>query len=101
MKKGRAALTLSVLCPAGLKETLEKIIFAETTSIGIRSYAVDRTALERREETVKTPWGPVRVKISSLNGKVCSATPEYDDCRKLAQKNGVPLKEVMHAVRKQ
>jgi uncharacterized protein (DUF111 family) len=60
---------------------------------------VQRTAAERCEETVKTPWGSVRVKISSINGKVCTVTPEYDDCRKLAEANGVPLKEVLAAAR--
>jgi uncharacterized protein (TIGR00299 family) protein len=97
MKKGRSAQKLSVLCPVSLKNELEMIIFKETTSIGIRSFSVDRTALDRREETVETPWGPVRVKISSLNGEVCSATPEYDDCRQLAEKNNIPLKQVMVA----
>jgi uncharacterized protein (TIGR00299 family) protein len=97
MKKNRPAVTLSVLAPVALQEEVEKIIFTETTTIGIRHYAVQRTALDRREETAKTPWGSVRVKISASNGKVCSATPEYDDCRKLAEANGVPLKEVLAA----
>ncbi|QHI68989.1 nickel pincer cofactor biosynthesis protein LarC [Tichowtungia aerotolerans] len=97
MKKGRSGIKLSVLCPILIKNELEWIIFEETTSIGIRSFPVDRTALNRREETTETPWGSVRVKISSLNGRVCSATPEYDDCVALAEKSGVPLKEVMHA----
>jgi uncharacterized protein (TIGR00299 family) protein len=95
MKKSRFASKLSVLAPGSLKNELEAIIFKETTTIGIRSFSVDRTALDRREKTVETPWGPVRVKISSVNGTVCSITPEYDDCRQLAESNGVPLKEVM------
>jgi uncharacterized protein (TIGR00299 family) protein len=99
MKKNRPAVTLSVLAPVALQEEVEKIIFTETTTIGIRHYAVQRTALDRREETAKTPWGSVRVKISASNGKVCSATPEYDDCRKLAAANNVPLKDVLTAAR--
>jgi len=95
MKKGRNGLKLSILCPVFMKNELEMIIFAETTSIGIRSFPVERTALERREETVPTPWGPVRIKISSHNGTVCSATPEYEDCRKLAEGNSIPLKSVI------
>ena len=101
MKKNRAGITLSALCPAALKDELEQIIFKETTSIGIRSYPVDRTALDRREESVETPWGPVRVKISSLDGTVFTATPEYDDCAALAEKNDVPLKTVIQAAKKQ
>ncbi len=95
MKKGRSAIKLSVLCDVSIKNELEKIIFSETTSIGIRSFPVQRTALDRREEAVETPWGSVRVKVSSCNGVVCSVTPEYEDCRVLAEKNGKPLKEVI------
>lgn len=101
MKKNRPAVMLSVLAPAALQGKIEEIIFAETTTIGIRRYAVERTAAERREEIVQTPWGAVRVKISSMNGKICSATPEYDDCRKLAAEKQVPLKDVLAAARVQ
>jgi len=99
MKKTRSASKLSILCPLSIKNELESIIFSETTSIGIRSYPVDRTAAERSEKTVETPWGSVRVKISSANDTVCSVTPEFDDCRELAEKSGVPLKEVIAAAR--
>jgi uncharacterized protein (TIGR00299 family) protein len=95
MKKNRPAVTLSVLTSLQLQEKLEEIIFTETTTIGIRHCPVQRTAAERREETVHTAWGPVRVKISSIRGVVCSATPEFDDCRAIAEKNGIPLKEVL------
>jgi len=99
MKKNRPAVTLSVLAPVKLQEKVEEIIFTETTTIGIRRYPVQRTAAERREETVGTPWGSVRVKISTISGKVCTATPEYDDCRKLAESCRVPLKEILSAAR--
>ncbi|MFA7256639.1 MAG: nickel pincer cofactor biosynthesis protein LarC [Kiritimatiellales bacterium] len=101
MKKTRPAIMLSVLAPAPLQEKVEKIIFTETTTIGIRNYPVERTALDRREETAETPWGNVRVKVSSTNGTVCSVTPELDDCRKLAEANNIPLKEVLLAARNQ
>ena len=99
MKKGRFGTKLSVLSPVSLQNDLEKIIFEETTTIGIRNYPVNRTIADRCEETVETPWGPVRVKISSVNGRVCTVTPEYDDCRALAEANRVPLKEVIDAAR--
>ncbi|HKL21905.1 MAG TPA: nickel pincer cofactor biosynthesis protein LarC [Tichowtungia sp.] len=97
MKKGRSGVKLSILCSFLIKNEIENLIFRETTSIGIRSFSVERTALERREETVETPWGPVRIKVSSLNGTVCSATPEYEDCRELAGKNNIPLKTILEA----
>ena len=99
MKKGRSALKLSILCPFSIKNELEPIVFEETTSIGIRSYPVSRTALEREEKSVETPWGPVSVKVSTHNGTVCSATPEYEDCRELAEKSGARLKEIIAAAR--
>jgi uncharacterized protein (TIGR00299 family) protein len=95
MKKNRPAVTFSVLAPAELQSEVEKIIFTETTTIGIRRFPVERTALDRTEKTVETPWGSVRVKISSYNGKVCSVTPEVEDCRKLAAVHQIPLKEIL------
>ncbi len=95
MKKGRFAQKLSVLALVSLKSELETIIFEETTTIGIRNSPVNRTIADRREEMVETPWGSARVKISSVNGKVCTVTPEYDDCAALAETNGVPLKKVI------
>jgi hypothetical protein len=86
-----------VLAPAVLRNDVEMILFTETTTIGIRRTSVERTVLDRREETAATPWGPVRVKISSFNGTACSVTPELDDCRRLAAENRVPLKTVLKA----
>ena len=95
MKKGRFGTKLSILTPVFLQNDLETIVFEETTTIGIRNYPVNRTIADRREETVETPWGPVRIKISSVNGKVCTITPEYDDCAALAEANQIPLKKVI------
>ncbi|MGE4488946.1 MAG: nickel pincer cofactor biosynthesis protein LarC [Kiritimatiellales bacterium] len=95
MKKNRPAVKLSVLASAELQSEVEKIIFTETTTIGIRRFPVERTALDRTEKTVETLWGTIRVKISSYNGKVCSVTPEVEDCRKLAAVHQIPLKEIL------
>ncbi len=100
MKKGRSAQKLSVLAPSSLKKEVEMIIFEETTTIGIRIVPVNRTIADRREETVETPWGSVRIKISSVSGKVCTITPEYDDCAALAATNKVPLKKVIAAAKR-
>jgi uncharacterized protein (TIGR00299 family) protein len=99
MKKNRFASKWSVLCPITLQNELETILFKETTTIGIRSTPVSRTVAERRDETVQTPWGTVRVKISSHRGKVCSVTPEYDDCRAVSEAAGIPLKKVIQTAR--
>ena len=94
MKKGRPAQTLKVLCSPKQRQVMEQIMFTQTTTLGVRAYYVERTALERRWKTVQTPWGEVRVKEGLLDGKVVNAVPEFEDCKKIAEANGVPLKAV-------
>jgi len=94
MKKGRPAQTLKVLCREPVQQELQQIIFSETTTLGIRSYPVMRIALERRWREVDTPWGSVRVKEGLLNGQVINSAPEFEDCKRIAQASGQPLKKV-------
>ncbi len=85
---------LKVLCRPEQRQVMEQIMFAETTTLGVRAYFVERTALERRWKTVQTPWGGVRLKEGLMSGKVVNAVPEFEDCKKIAEANGVPLKAV-------
>jgi hypothetical protein len=94
MKKSRAAHEIRVLAPLGSEERLAEILFHETTTFGVRRFEVDRWVLDRSFETVTTPWGEVRIKVGRREGRVLSATPEYEDLRRAAAKGGVPLKEV-------
>jgi uncharacterized protein (TIGR00299 family) protein len=95
MKKGRPGLVLTVLSHREAVEKLARIIFAETTTIGLRTYETSRLVLPRRQVDVETPWGVVRMKVANLNGTVANYAPEYEDCRRLAAANHVPLKAVM------
>jgi hypothetical protein len=95
MKKSRPGLVLTVLARNQDVERLSKLIFAETTTLGMRLRQEQRLTLARQHVTVTTPWGEVRVKIGSLDGEVCNAAPEYEDCRRLAAEHNVPLKRVM------
>lgn len=97
MKKGRPGHLVGVLSRAETKQRLVDTLLEETTTLGVRATAVTRTELERRHESVETPWGPVRVKLGLRAGAVLNATPEFDDCRALAEKAGVPLKDVQAA----
>lgn len=97
MKKDRPGTQLWVLCRPGDADTLVKILFAETSTLGVRKQWVERMSLARSIETVETPYGPVRVKIAKLDGGQVKITPEYEDCRRLAQEKGVPLREVFQA----
>ncbi len=94
MKKNRPGILLSVACPSAQAEVLAALVFAETTTIGLRRQEVQRWALARERMEVETPYGRVGVKVARLGGKVMTASPEYEDCRRLALERGVPLKEV-------
>ena len=95
MKKNRPGTLLTVLCKPEDAERLTKLIFAETTTLGVRRREEQRQALARKWVTVATQWGEVRMKIASMNGSVSNYAPEYEDCRKIATEHGVPLKTVM------
>jgi pyridinium-3,5-bisthiocarboxylic acid mononucleotide nickel chelatase len=95
MKKSRMGALLTVLAKPQDSDRLTKVIFAETTTLGVRRRDEQRQVLERRWETVETSWGPVRMKVANLNGTVSNYAPEFEDCRRIASERNVPLKEVM------
>ena len=95
MKKNRPGALLTVLSKPEDAERLTKLIFAETTTLGVRRREEQRQTLSRRWESVQTNWGPVRIKIASMNGTISNYAPEYEDCRALAEAHHVPLKTVM------
>jgi uncharacterized protein (TIGR00299 family) protein len=99
MKKNRPGVLLSILCDRGHKEAVMEMLFNETTTLGVRSYEVNRRALERRIVSVQTAYGSIDVKVGVLNGRVVNAMPEFDQCREAARKAGVALKEVEDAAR--
>src|SRR3989442_392987 len=94
MKKSRPGTMVTIICPEPRLEEVTTVIFRETTTIGFRYQPMGRIELARRIETAKTPFGPIRMKVSVHNGEVVQATPEYEDCRKAALKTGAPLKEI-------
>jgi hypothetical protein len=95
MKKSRPGLLLTVLARNEDAARMSKLIFAETTTLGLRMRQDRRYALDRRHVTVATPWGEVRIKVGSMKGADCNAAPEFEDCRRLATEHKVPLKQVM------
>jgi pyridinium-3,5-bisthiocarboxylic acid mononucleotide nickel chelatase len=95
MKKNRPGTLLSVLAKPDDTDKLTQIIFAETTTLGVRRRQENRHVLARKWQTVSTQFGDVRIKIATLNGTVSSYTPEYEDCRRIAVEHRVPLKLVM------
>ena len=101
MKKNRPGVLLSVLCDPGEKETVMKLLFTETTTLGVRSYEVTRRALQRSVVRVETPYGPIDVKVAHLDGRVVNEMPEFEQCRQAAANANVPLKIVEEAARKE
>ena len=101
MKKNRPGVLLSVLCGPNEKDALMELLFTETTTLGVRSYEVNRRALQRSVVRVETPYGPIDVKVAHLDGRVVNEMPEFEQCRQAAATANVPLKVVEEAARKE
>lgn len=97
MKKSRPAVLLSVLCKENLAEKMKEIIFTHSTSIGIRESRIKKNVLRRDELIVETVYGPVRIKQSYYNGKLIRSKPEYEDCKRWAEKHRISISEVERA----
>ena len=97
MKKNRPALLITLVCPLELLDMLCRLIFEETTTIGVRYTLAGRKTLQREFVPVETAYGTITIKVSTLGGQKMNAAPEYEDCRRLAAAKGIPLKEVLSA----
>ena len=97
MKKNRPGIRLQVLSSPASVDRLLKIIFTESTTIGVRTYDVQKRMLQREVIEVQTRFGKVRVKLSRLGKQVVNLAPEYEDCRRLAGLLDVSVKEVYNA----
>ncbi|MFN2300036.1 MAG: nickel pincer cofactor biosynthesis protein LarC [Anaerolineales bacterium] len=97
MKRSRPGVTLGMLVEQSKLEKALGALFAETTTIGVRMYEVQRRKLDRAQRTVQTAYGAVRIKTASWQGRTLNAAPEYRDCLRLAEDKGVPLKDVYQA----
>ena len=97
MKKNRPAILLTCMCRKEQRDDMLRCIFANTTTIGVREYVSARYTLARREESVETEYGRVRIKHASGWG-VERSKPEYDDVARIAQETGKPFGEILRAV---
>ena len=94
MKKGRPGVVLSVLAPASLEAALAGLLLRETTTLGVRVHGVHRHEAAREVRSVDTRYGPIQVKLKLIDGEVWGAMPEYDDCLRVAEVAGVPVRLV-------
>jgi pyridinium-3,5-bisthiocarboxylic acid mononucleotide nickel chelatase len=97
MKKSRPGTLVTVIAPTDRRHPLTDLLFKESTTIGVRYEEMSRTCLDRATETVTTLYGDVRFKIARRNGQELNASPEFDDCARLAAEHGVSVKAVQAA----
>ncbi|MDP6720223.1 MAG: nickel pincer cofactor biosynthesis protein LarC, partial [Pirellulaceae bacterium] len=99
MKKNRPGVKITVLCQAGDIAKLERILFRETATLGIRRWSASRHKLDRRPHDVETQWGRIEGKLATLSDGGTSFSPEYESCRKVAAASNVPLKQIYDEAR--
>ena len=103
MKKNRPGSVINVLCQADKIDTLLDILFMETTTLGVRLHHVERKRLAREVISIDSKYGPVKVKIGRTLGEehlIKNITPEYEDCRRVAEQKKIPLKDVFDEVKR-
>lgn len=98
MKKNRPGVLLQLLCSTDKLEKMKEILLRETTTLGIRYYPITVHRMQRRFIKVHTKWGPVTVKQGIANGEVYKSSPEYEECKKIAEKHLIPLKKVYEEI---
>jgi uncharacterized protein (TIGR00299 family) protein len=98
MKKNRPGNVLNVICETEYEDAIKEIIFTESTSVGVRTFPFRKDTLVRKFEVMKTKYGEVTVKRSYYRGKEVSFKPEYEDCKKIALKKSIPVKEVYNYI---
>ena len=94
MKKNRPGTLLSVICEPAGTDAIATVILAETSTLGVRISRWERICLERRWEEIATEFGKIRIKIGERGGRLITASPEYEDCKRAAAEHGVPLRQV-------
>jgi uncharacterized protein (TIGR00299 family) protein len=99
MKKGRPGVKLTVLCNTTKEDALMRILLGETSTIGLRFYEVRRRVLRREVVKKDTEFGKLRVKIAKFEGDTVKASPEYEDCVRIAKRLNIPLIEVMKKIK--
>jgi len=97
MKKNRPGTLVTVIAPTARRQGLTDLLFRDSTTIGVRYEEMSRTCLDRAIETVDTPYGSVRFKVARQEGRELNASPEFEDCERLAAEHGVSIKTVQAA----
>ena len=94
MKKNRPGMMITVLCRRQDRETMLDILFAETSTFGVRYQEMDRVSLERETVQVDTTAGPIQIKVGRRHGRIVQASPEFESCDRVARASQQPLKRI-------
>lgn len=100
MKKSRPGVVISVVCGEAERGRFTELLFRHTTTLGVKVFLHEKAMLEQSFASVTTPLGSVRLKQALLHGKVLRSKPEFEDCKALARRHGIPLAEVYAAISK-
>ncbi len=100
MKKGRPGIIISVIVSELYISSVEMVLFNQTTTFGIRKYKVVRKILTREFKELDTQLGKIKFKIGKFNNDIKSLSPEYEDCKRIAEEKGIPLKQIYHIISK-
>ena len=99
MKKNRPAVLLTIICRVEEGKALAELLLSESSTLGVRISQVQRIKAQRVFERVETPFGPISIKVKRLGDRIISATPEYEDCQRIALEKGIPLEDVYDIAR--
>jgi pyridinium-3,5-bisthiocarboxylic acid mononucleotide nickel chelatase len=99
MKKNRPAVMVTVICQVKEGDAMAQLLLSESSTLGVRISQVQRLKAQRTFEQIETPIGPMVIKVKRLGARIISATPEYEECQRLAQERGLPLEEVYEVAR--
>jgi pyridinium-3,5-bisthiocarboxylic acid mononucleotide nickel chelatase len=99
MKKNRPAIMLTIICRVEEGYALSELLLRESSTLGVRISQVQRIKAQRVFERVETPFGPISMKVKRLGNRIISATPEYEDCQRIALEKGIPLEDVYEIAR--
>lgn len=99
MKKNRPAIKITILSDTDNVNKLADILLRETTSFGLRMYKTERVKLEKEIKAIKTEYGSTKVKIGKRDGKIINIAPEYEECKRIAEERGIPIREVYEKIK--
>ena len=100
MKKNRPATLLTVICPSGKLLSIVEFLLRETTTLGLRWREEERALADRKILALQTKYGEIHFKLAQWEGKMINLSPEYEDCKRLALKKRIPLKDVFEEGKK-